>query len=173
MSNAELARRDFVAAPTMLRILDGLEQSGLVTRTAVSPEQRARQTVLQCVTATLKTVTASRAVSVAVSSSVQRRRWPGDEPHRADPLRRLGLVAGDEGRQVVIAREVAEERTRGQSGSFGDLRDGRLGEPPLGEQLERRALQPFAVGRDAQNRPEPRPGGIPARPAPGPVDDAE
>lgn len=60
----------------MLRILDGLAQSGLGTRTAVPPEQRARKTVLQCLTATLKTVTASRAVSVAVSSSVQSRRWP-------------------------------------------------------------------------------------------------
>lgn len=46
MSNAELARRNFVAAPTMLRILDGLTRSGFITRDAASPEQRVRRTVL-------------------------------------------------------------------------------------------------------------------------------
>src|SRR3954465_12128686 len=46
ISNAELARRSFVAPPTMLRILDGLSQSGLITRAALSPEQRARRTIL-------------------------------------------------------------------------------------------------------------------------------
>ena len=46
ISNAELARRSFVAAPTMLRLLDSLSQAGLITRAAPSPEQRARGTVL-------------------------------------------------------------------------------------------------------------------------------
>src|ERR1700682_3664806 len=46
ISNAELARRSFVAAPTMLRILDALSQTGLITRAALSPEQRARRTIL-------------------------------------------------------------------------------------------------------------------------------
>lgn len=46
MSNAELARRSFVAAPTMLRILDGLTDAGLVTRADPAPEHRVRGTVL-------------------------------------------------------------------------------------------------------------------------------
>jgi DNA-binding MarR family transcriptional regulator len=46
ISNAELARRSFVAAPTMLRLLDGLSQAGLVTRAAPTPELRTRGTVL-------------------------------------------------------------------------------------------------------------------------------
>jgi DNA-binding MarR family transcriptional regulator len=46
ISNAELARRSFVAAPTMLRILDALSQAGLIARAAASPEQRVRRTVL-------------------------------------------------------------------------------------------------------------------------------
>jgi DNA-binding MarR family transcriptional regulator len=46
LSNAELARRSFVAAPTMLRLLDALSQAGLIARAAPSPEQRVRRTVL-------------------------------------------------------------------------------------------------------------------------------
>jgi DNA-binding MarR family transcriptional regulator len=42
ISNAELARRSFVAAPTMLRLLDGLSRAGLVARADRSPELRAR-----------------------------------------------------------------------------------------------------------------------------------
>jgi DNA-binding MarR family transcriptional regulator len=37
ISNAELARRAYVAAPTMIRIVSGLEASGLLTR---APERR-------------------------------------------------------------------------------------------------------------------------------------
>ena len=46
ISNAELARRSFVAAPTMLRILDGLTEAGLITRADPVPEHRTRGTVL-------------------------------------------------------------------------------------------------------------------------------
>jgi DNA-binding MarR family transcriptional regulator len=46
ISNAELARRSFVAAPTMLRILDALNEAGLITRADPTPEQRVRGTVL-------------------------------------------------------------------------------------------------------------------------------
>ncbi|HEX4224443.1 MAG TPA: MarR family transcriptional regulator [Pseudonocardiaceae bacterium] len=46
MSNAELARRSFVAAPTMLRIVDGLTEAGLITRADPAPEHRARGTAL-------------------------------------------------------------------------------------------------------------------------------
>lgn len=46
MSNAELARRSFVAAPTMLRILDGLTEAGLITRADPAPEHRVRCTAL-------------------------------------------------------------------------------------------------------------------------------
>ena len=46
ISNAELARRSFVAAPSMLRLLDGLSQAGLIARAAPVPELRARGTVL-------------------------------------------------------------------------------------------------------------------------------
>ncbi|HEY4456077.1 MAG TPA: MarR family winged helix-turn-helix transcriptional regulator [Pseudonocardiaceae bacterium] len=46
MSNAELARRSFVAAPTMLRILDGLTDAGLITRADPTPEHRVRGTAL-------------------------------------------------------------------------------------------------------------------------------
>jgi DNA-binding MarR family transcriptional regulator len=46
ISNAELARRNFVAPPTMLRMLDALSQAGLIDRAAPSPEQRARGNVL-------------------------------------------------------------------------------------------------------------------------------
>jgi DNA-binding MarR family transcriptional regulator len=45
-SNAELARRSHVAAPTMLRLVDTLARTGLITRDAPSPEQRVRRTVL-------------------------------------------------------------------------------------------------------------------------------
>ncbi|HEY4019564.1 MAG TPA: MarR family winged helix-turn-helix transcriptional regulator [Pseudonocardiaceae bacterium] len=45
-SNAELARRSFVAAPTMLRILDGLTEAGLITRADPAPEHRVRGTAL-------------------------------------------------------------------------------------------------------------------------------
>src|SRR3954454_9918461 len=45
LSNAELARRSFVAAPTMLRILDALSQAGLIARAAAPPEQRVRRTL--------------------------------------------------------------------------------------------------------------------------------
>ncbi|HWC78773.1 MAG TPA: MarR family transcriptional regulator [Pseudonocardiaceae bacterium] len=46
ISNAELARRSFVAAPTMLRILDTLDHAGLIARAAPAPDQRTRGTVL-------------------------------------------------------------------------------------------------------------------------------
>jgi DNA-binding MarR family transcriptional regulator len=46
ISNAELARRSFVAAPTMLRILDSLAKDGLITRAAPAPEHRTRGTAL-------------------------------------------------------------------------------------------------------------------------------
>ncbi|QIS12167.1 MarR family winged helix-turn-helix transcriptional regulator [Nocardia arthritidis] len=46
MSNAELARRNFVAAPTMLRILHALSHAGFIDRAEPSPEQRARGNVL-------------------------------------------------------------------------------------------------------------------------------
>ncbi len=46
ISNAELARLSFVAAPTMLRILDALDNVGLIARAAPSPEQRTRGTAL-------------------------------------------------------------------------------------------------------------------------------
>jgi DNA-binding MarR family transcriptional regulator len=46
ISNAELARRSFVAAPTMLRILDALSNAGLIERADPTPEQRVRGTVL-------------------------------------------------------------------------------------------------------------------------------
>lgn len=46
MSNAELARRSFVAAPTMLRILDGLTEAGMITRADPAPEHRSRGTAL-------------------------------------------------------------------------------------------------------------------------------
>lgn len=46
MSNAELARRSFVSAPTMLRILDALVRDGLITRAARTPEQRVRGNAL-------------------------------------------------------------------------------------------------------------------------------
>src|SRR3569833_1811995 len=44
ISNAELARLSFVAAPTMLRILDVLHREGLIDRAAPAPEQRTRRT---------------------------------------------------------------------------------------------------------------------------------
>jgi DNA-binding MarR family transcriptional regulator len=46
ISNAELARRHFVAAPTMLRFLDALTQAGFVTRAAPSPDRRSRGAAL-------------------------------------------------------------------------------------------------------------------------------
>jgi DNA-binding MarR family transcriptional regulator len=46
ISNAELARRSFVAAPTMLRILDALTRTGLITRADPAPEHRVRRTAL-------------------------------------------------------------------------------------------------------------------------------
>ncbi|HEY2701161.1 MAG TPA: MarR family transcriptional regulator [Pseudonocardiaceae bacterium] len=46
MSNAELARRSFVTAPTMLRILDGLTEAGMITRADPAPEHRVRGTTL-------------------------------------------------------------------------------------------------------------------------------
>ena len=41
MSNAELARRSFLAAPTMLRIIDNLVESGLVDRADITDRSRA------------------------------------------------------------------------------------------------------------------------------------
>jgi DNA-binding MarR family transcriptional regulator len=46
LSNAELARQSFVAAPTMLRLLETLTRAGLVTRAEPTPNQRARGTRL-------------------------------------------------------------------------------------------------------------------------------
>ena len=46
MSNADLARRSFVSAPTMLRILDALVRDGFITRAAPTPEQRIRGNAL-------------------------------------------------------------------------------------------------------------------------------
>lgn len=46
ISNAELARRSFVAAPTMLRILDALGAAGLIVRSQPSASLRSRGTVL-------------------------------------------------------------------------------------------------------------------------------
>ncbi len=46
ISNAELARRNFVAPPTMLRMLHALSESGLIDRAAPSPDQRSRGNAL-------------------------------------------------------------------------------------------------------------------------------
>ena len=46
ISNAELARRSYVAAPTMLRMLDTLSRAGLVVRDDPSPERRSRGNAL-------------------------------------------------------------------------------------------------------------------------------
>jgi DNA-binding MarR family transcriptional regulator len=46
MSNADLARRSFVTAPTMLRILETLTVAGLITRADPAPAHRVRGTVL-------------------------------------------------------------------------------------------------------------------------------
>ncbi len=46
LSNAELARRSFVAPPTMLRMLNTLSQAGLIDRAEPTPEQRIRGNVL-------------------------------------------------------------------------------------------------------------------------------
>jgi DNA-binding MarR family transcriptional regulator len=46
ISNAELARRSFVAAPTMLRLLGSLDDAGLVSRAARTPELRTRGVAL-------------------------------------------------------------------------------------------------------------------------------
>lgn len=46
ISNAELARRSFVAAPTMIRIITTLEEAGLLTRGAPPVEGRIRGTEL-------------------------------------------------------------------------------------------------------------------------------
>lgn len=46
LSNAELARRSYVAAPTMLRMLDSLSRDGLVLRDDRSRERRSRGNTL-------------------------------------------------------------------------------------------------------------------------------
>ncbi|UIJ59036.1 MarR family transcriptional regulator [Amycolatopsis acidiphila] len=46
ISNAELARRSFVAPPTMLRFLTTLSEAGLIVRADRTPDQRSRRTTL-------------------------------------------------------------------------------------------------------------------------------
>ena len=49
ISNAELARRSFVSAPSMLRLIDGLSKAGLIARASPTPELRSRGTALTSV----------------------------------------------------------------------------------------------------------------------------
>jgi len=118
---------------------------------------------------TLKTVTASWAASVAVSSSTPRSRNPrsiasfefgrrdrlervGDQQHRAQRSRGVGREPCDQRGEFLIAREehlalvgeVAEEGACREAGARGDLRDGRRREALLDEQRDRCLLQPIA-----------------------------
>ena len=78
---------------------------------------------------------------------------PGRGRRQQAPGERGDLVAGEE--HLALVGEVAEERPGRQAGPRGDLGHRRRGEALLGEQLERRALQPAARVRVHRATPPP------------------